>query len=80
MLFWNLYTSLGGAGFVKLDAWRCMDRSRKIGKQMTGQPFGAYAQLASLAFAAQRSRLGGLQAEPLVCWHGSSQMEDEKPG
>jgi len=60
---------LGGAGFVRTDAWRCMDRCRKIGKQMTVQPFGASMPLASfwlrllggplLAVSRQRLSLGG---------------------
>ena len=40
--------SLGGAGFVKADAWRCMDWSSSIGKQRAGQPFGASARLSPL--------------------------------
>ena len=33
--------SLVGAGFVRADAWRCMDRSDKIGKRRVDQPFEA---------------------------------------
>jgi hypothetical protein len=61
--------SLGGAGFVKVDAWRCMDRSRIIGEQISGQLFGASAPLAPsvlacpagprLAGSRQRHSLGG---------------------
>jgi hypothetical protein len=45
---------------VKVDEWRCMDRSRKIGKQMTGQLFGASAPLAPLALLALRAPAGGV--------------------
>ena len=31
----------GGAGFVRVDAWRCMDRNDKIGKRRVDQPFEA---------------------------------------
>ena len=58
--------SLGGTGFMKADAWSCMDRSRKIGKQMTGQPFGASTSLVPLAFAARRAPAGGLPPAPLA--------------
>jgi len=58
--------SLGGSGFVKADAWRCMDRSRKIGKERADQPFGASALLAPLASLALRAPAGGLLAAALA--------------
>ena len=64
--FWQRL-SLGGSGFVKADSWRCRDRSRKIGKQISGQPFGASALLAPPGLGPPGGlRLGGLPAAALA--------------
>ena len=79
-------------GIREADAWRCMDRSRKIGKQMTGQPFGAIIPLAPpglglpggsrLAGSWQRLSLGGsgfVKADAWRCMDWSRKLARKEP-